>query len=205
MAANFGGQKEITTNNGTTRLTLFNKKEQVDHVTAAATFYAAKLLEYSIIQKMINTPRGVTEHNIKGHQMYSHNGPTYRSSQPGNYPAVKSGALANLDGQNLGYRAVADNGTEVRSPTQFYKTGSQQMVVGTNLYYEKYLREGTRFMDPRKSMHDLQQEMQGDVETIIEGFAKSLSKDSSKYGRTPNFPDSLKGRFGWLQSYAKKG
>lgn len=205
MALNFGGRESITTESGTTKITLFNKQDQVDRATAAASFYGAKLLEYSIIEKMKNSPRGVREHRVSGHKMHNQNGKKYRSSQPGNYPAVKSGALANLDGENLGYRATTSSGKKVKNPAQFYKSGEDQMVVGTNLYYEKYLREGTSFMEKRKTMYDLQQELEGDVQLIIQEFAKSLSKESSQYGRTPNFPNSLKARFGWLKTYARRG
>ncbi len=60
-------------------------------------------------------------------------GATYRASAPGEFPANKYGKLS------ASYRV---------------ETEATEVTVGTNVYYSRYLREGTRKMRPRKFLRE---------------------------------------------------
>jgi len=188
----------------------------VNRVTAAATFYAAKYLEHQMRKAIIENPRegrsypSINKKNPRyANILHSSVKGNYVSSRAGSnpdFPAVKTGGLASINGEDRGYRARTDGAgyKKVNNPSQLTSTGTYSMVIGTTLTYEKFLREGTRKMDPRLSLVDMEERSNYAIREISEAWMKKLdTRKGDSYKQTPQFPKELKSGYFWLPRYAK--
>lgn len=83
--------------------------------------------------------------------MYNRRGRKHRASAPGEFPANETGRLRNsIDSR---YSAT-------------------EAVVGSNMEYSKYLREGTRFMERRKMSDDALSEVVPGVMSTLRGWIR---------------------------------
>jgi len=206
--------KSKTTRFGSTTILQWqDQRDPMNIVTSAATFYAGKLLEYKIRKAMIQ--------NVRGGRSYPHVKNThssvkgvYTASAPGDYMAVKTGALASLDGQERGYRLRTLTGNKVQNPKQLRDNSAQgkgfTAGVGTTLWYEGVLRtghmSGSPYIPARKTVADMYKEAETryQMEEIAKGFiAKLDQRDGKDRVGTPQFPKDLAQRYSWLKRYAK--
>lgn len=207
------GKGSLTVKHTNATITFYNQGDRIDRASAAASFYSAKLVEYTIRERMINNPRAGRTHRVSSRTTL-HQTPgatTYTASAPGDYPAVKSGQLANLDGTNRGYQAVASNGQRVRNPKQLYDTGSSEMSVGAATYYAAYVDT------TRKGLEDVQDEVSNDIQELISGLYSNAFKTATNKGDPTNLSQlkstppiksttfDLPSKYQWLRDYALSG
>lgn len=203
----------LTVKHANATVTFYNQGDRIDRASAAASFYSAKLVEYTIREKMIFNARAGKTHRVSSSvKLYQDpGGKKYTASAPGDYPAVKTGQLANLDGSDRGYQAVSGDGRKVENPKQLYDTGNSEMAVGSRTYYAAYLN------DTRKGLQDVEDEVSDDIQELISGLYHNAFKTAANKGDPTNLSQlkstppikseifELPSKYKWLRTYALSG